>query len=55
MDPEVPEGKRPQPFIRDRIRCKGCGREDEYAVTPQANWSVHASAARSPTRISGAM
>ena len=38
LDPEVPEGERLQPFIRDRIRCKGCGREDEYAVTPQADW-----------------
>ena len=38
VDPEVPEGERPQPFIRDCIRCKGCGREDEYTVTPQAEW-----------------
>ncbi len=36
VDPDLPEGERPQPFIRDRIRCKGCGREDEYAMTPQA-------------------
>jgi tetratricopeptide (TPR) repeat protein len=38
LDPEVPEGERLQPFIRDRIRCKGCGREDEYVPTPQADW-----------------
>jgi len=38
VDPEVPEGERLQPFIRDRIRCKGCGREDEYVLTPQADW-----------------
>ena len=38
VDPEVPEGERLQPFIRDHIRCKGCGREDEYALTPQADW-----------------
>jgi hypothetical protein len=38
VDPEVPEGERLQPFIRDRIRCKGCGREDEYVLTPHADW-----------------
>ena len=36
VDPETPEGEEPQPFIRDHIRCKGCGREDEYAFTPRA-------------------
>jgi tetratricopeptide (TPR) repeat protein len=37
VDPETAEGERLQPFIRDRIQCKGCGREDEYVVTPQAD------------------
>lgn len=37
VDPGTTEGERPQPFIRDRIRCKGCGREDDYVVTPQAD------------------
>lgn len=50
VDPEVAEGERPQPFIRDRIRCKGCGREDEYAVTPQADWVLLAELTMTPAR-----
>ncbi len=34
VDPEAPEEEGLQPFIRDRIRCKGCGREDDYALAP---------------------
>ncbi len=34
VDPEAPEGEDLQPFIRDRIRCKGCGCEDDYTLAP---------------------
>jgi tetratricopeptide (TPR) repeat protein len=42
VDPDIPEGESPQPFIRDRIRCKGCGREDDYALAPTAHFALTA-------------
>ena len=42
VDPDVPEGESPQPFIRDRIRCKGCGREDDYTLAPAAHLALTA-------------
>jgi tetratricopeptide (TPR) repeat protein len=32
VDPEAPEEEPPQFFIKDPIRCKGCGRVDEYTI-----------------------
>jgi|GEM_PF-967337 len=42
VDPDVPEGESPQPFIRDRIRCKGCGLEDDYTLAPAAHLALTA-------------
>ncbi len=42
VDPDPPKGDRIEPFIKDRIRCKGCGREDDYAVTPSAQIALMA-------------
>jgi tetratricopeptide (TPR) repeat protein len=32
VDPEAQETDGFQPFIKDRIRCKGCGRENDYSL-----------------------
>ncbi|MBI3120668.1 MAG: SEC-C domain-containing protein [candidate division NC10 bacterium] len=42
VDPDPPKDDRIEPFIKDRIRCKGCGREDDYAVTPTAQLALMA-------------
>jgi tetratricopeptide (TPR) repeat protein len=42
VDPDPPKDDRIEPFIKDRIRCKGCGREDDYAVTPAAQLAIMA-------------
>ncbi len=42
VDPEMPEGESPQPFIKDRIHCKGCGREDDYTLAPAAHFALTA-------------
>lgn len=42
VDPETPEGEDLQPFIRDRIRCKGCGREDDYTLAPMGHLALTA-------------
>ena len=36
IDPDPHEEDRIQPFIKDRIRCKGCGRENDYTLAPAA-------------------
>jgi tetratricopeptide (TPR) repeat protein len=35
VDPEAKESEGFRPFIKDRIRCKGCGREDDYSLPEQ--------------------
>ncbi len=40
VDPDLREGDRVEPFIKDRIRCKGCGREDDYTLTPAAHLAL---------------
>jgi tetratricopeptide (TPR) repeat protein/HEAT repeat protein len=42
VDPDIPEAQSPQPFIKDRIRCKGCGREDDYILAPAAHFALTA-------------
>ncbi len=42
VDPETPKEEGVQPFIRDRIRCKGCGREDDYTLAPRGQFTVRA-------------
>jgi tetratricopeptide (TPR) repeat protein len=36
VDPEAQEAEGFQPFIKDKIRCKGCGRENDYSLPPKA-------------------
>ncbi len=40
VDPEAPEGEALQPFIKDSIRCKGCGREDDHVLAPAAQLAL---------------
>lgn len=40
VDPDLREGDRVEPFIKDRIRCKGCGREDDYTLAPTAHLAL---------------
>jgi hypothetical protein len=35
VDPEAKASEGFQPFIKDRIRCKGCGRENDYSLPEQ--------------------
>jgi hypothetical protein len=36
VDPDLGKDHRPEPFIKDRICCKGCGRQDDYTPAPTA-------------------
>jgi tetratricopeptide (TPR) repeat protein len=51
VDPDIPEGEPPQPFIKDRIRCKGCEAEDDYTLTPQGQLALLAELAPLTARM----
>ncbi|MEI8190982.1 MAG: hypothetical protein WCI75_14820, partial [candidate division NC10 bacterium] len=36
VDPEAQEAEGFQPFIKDKIRCKGCGRKNDYNLSQKA-------------------
>ena len=42
VDPDLEEEDRIQPFIKDRIHCKGCGREDDYTLAPAGHLALTA-------------
>lgn len=42
VDPDLREEDRIQPFIKDRIHCKACGREDDYTLAPAAHLALTA-------------
>jgi tetratricopeptide (TPR) repeat protein/HEAT repeat protein len=42
VDPDLEEEDRIQPFIKDRIHCKRCGREDDYTLAPAGHLALTA-------------
>ena len=41
-----PEQAGAEPFIQDRIQCRGCGRWDDYSLTPEARAEILAESLR---------